>query len=406
MSPQQRNATPPALSFKTAQQRSSEKPATIDWVIGGLAAAAMVSEVDGPHKSSGKTTLMAHAVRAKLDGRPFLGLPTKAGPVVWVTEESWATFQEPLRDAGLLERADLYILCREDAFGADWNEVARQARELVVKVGANLLIGDTLSSLAGLKGDDENSAGAAGAAIRPVQEIAATGAAVVVTRHERRAGGDVGESGRGSTAFSGATDMIFRLTRLGGEGRATMRKLDYIGRIRNLPDSRVIELTEHGYILVGSEGDVKLREAVAALLDHLPDQEEAAVTLPSLWAPEGPLDGSTIGKTTLRLAAETLLRTGKLARKELSARKHVFWCVSGANGVTGHTGNKAEDETASERVSGVHTPIGSGHIRTPDTDVWTPDTYTGWADVEFGLDEESEVAEPAYDPDELAEVVR
>jgi hypothetical protein len=284
--------------------------------------------------------------------------------VVWITEESWSTFQEPLGEAGLLERDDLYILCREDAMGVPWVEVARQAREWTINAAAKLLIGDTLSSLAGLKGDEENSSGAAQEAIRPVQEIAAAGVAVLVTRHERRAGGEVGESGRGSTAFSGAVDMIFRLTRLGGEGRDTMRRLDYIGRIRGVPDSRIIELTNNGYVLVGNELDVKLREAQAFLVDHLPDREDEAVTLPSL---QEAATAKAIGKTTVREAAETLVKAGKLAKKEVSARKHLFWCVSGAPVPTGHIRNRAGDETEADSVSGVHTPIGVdtyGH-RTP-----------------------------------------
>jgi hypothetical protein len=366
----------PQLEFKTARQRATEQPPAIDWVIGGLAAGGIVTELDGPHKSAGKTTFIAHAVRRKLDGKPFLGLASKPGPVVWLTEESWSTFQEALRVAGLLDRDDLYVLCREDALGAPWAEVARQARDLSIRIGARLLIGDTLSSLAGLKGDEENSSGAAMEAIRPVQEIAAAGVAVLVSRHERRAGGEVGDSGRGSTAFSGAVDMIFRLTRLGGEGRASMRRLDYIGRVRAVPEARIIELTEAGYVLVGSEANVRHREAERLLLDHVPAREEDAITLPSLWSGEGPLVGSALGKSTIREVAEALFQAGRLARKEINPRRHVWWCVFAAPVPTKHIGKKSGVEAESVDVFGAHTPLRSEHTpNTPDSDDSAPDIH-------------------------------
>lgn len=357
------------LSFKTARQRSAEKPPKVDWVVNGLAAKGVGSELDGPQKLSGKTTLLAYAVQAKLDGLPFLGQSTQAGPVIWCTEESWASFQEPLGEVGLLDRDDLHILCREDAFGVPWAEVARQARLKAMEVGANLVIGDTLSSLAGLKGDEENSSGSAGEAMRPVQELAASGVAVIVTRHDRRAGGEVGESGRGSTAFTGAVDVVLRLTRVGGDGRASTRKLEYVGRIRGVPADRFIALTDHGYELVGSEADVKRREAEALLLEHLPDTEEYAVTLPSLWAPAdaakgreaGPLAGYGIGKTTFKEGADFLLAAGNLAKRVITRNRHVWWCIAGAPGSTGYGQNRAESAEEAESMAGGPSPIGTDH---------------------------------------------
>jgi hypothetical protein len=355
----------PQLEFKSARQRATEKPPVIDWQIENLAAVGVVTEIDGPLKTAGKTTFIAHAVSKKLGGQNFLGGRTKAGPVVWLTEEGWASFQEPIREAGLLDRDDLYILCREDAIGVPWAEVARQARELTLSVGAKLLIGDTLSSLAGLRGEDENSAGAAMEAIRPIQEIAAAGVAVLVTRHERRAGGEVGESGRGSTAFSGAVDMIFRLTRLGGQGRDTMRQLDYIGRIRNVPATRIIELIEDGYILVGSASDVKLLAAKQVLLEWLPDSEEDAITLPALLAQAKP---EKVSRDTFYRAIEALHEDGKAHRKQISARKYLWWRVSDAPVPIRHIRNESESEAVAGSMSDGLSPYRDRHIRHPATD--------------------------------------
>ena len=45
------------------------------------------------------------------------------------------------------------------------------------------------------------------AALRPFQRAAAAGLAVVAVRHERKGGGEVGESGRGASAFVGGVDI-------------------------------------------------------------------------------------------------------------------------------------------------------------------------------------------------------
>jgi hypothetical protein len=45
------------------------------------------------------------------------------------------------------------------------------------------------------------------------------GLAVLMLRHERKGGGEVGESGRGSSAFAGAVDVILQLKRPEGNTR-------------------------------------------------------------------------------------------------------------------------------------------------------------------------------------------
>ncbi len=42
-------------------------------------------------------------------------------------------------------------------------------------------------------------------ALAPIQAIAGLGIGVILSRHERKSGGDVGDSGRGSSAWGGPT---------------------------------------------------------------------------------------------------------------------------------------------------------------------------------------------------------
>jgi hypothetical protein len=136
-----------------------------------------------------------------------------------------------------------------------------QAVELCRAVGSTLLVIDTLPQFAGLAGDAENDSGAALAAVRPLQAAAAGGLAVVVARHDRKTGGDVGESARGSSAFAGAVDVILQLRRGDGETRKSIRHLHALSRFDETPDLLVIELTEQGYVALGTAEAVALQEA-------------------------------------------------------------------------------------------------------------------------------------------------
>ncbi len=165
----------------------------------------------GRVKSAGKTTWTLHLCSSILEGKPFLGEPTKKSGVVFLTEQSDASFIEALEDAGLLEHEAFVILGYSDVFGVPWPEVVDVAVAKALELGYQVLMIDTIGQFAGLKGDAENNAGAALEAMRPLQEAAAKGLAVGFTRHERKSGGEIGNSGRGSSAYSGAVDLILIL---------------------------------------------------------------------------------------------------------------------------------------------------------------------------------------------------
>ena len=103
-----------------------------------------------------------------MDGADFLGVATRKGPVVYLTEQSSPTFREALRRANLLERDDFYVLFWADTRGVQWAAVVQAAVDKCKEVGAELLVVDTLPQFAGIAGDGENSAGAAMEAMRPL----------------------------------------------------------------------------------------------------------------------------------------------------------------------------------------------------------------------------------------------
>ena len=171
---------------------------------------------------------------------------------------------------------------------------------------------DTISTWAGLRGDSENNNGDQLAAAEPLQDAAAKGLAVVVTRHERKGGGDVGESGRGGSAFSGAVDTIVSIRRGEGKTKPTVRMLQALSRFSETPADLVIDLTEQGYVVLGDQGTVATLEAEQALLDRLPEREADALDLETLRTAE-PIIATTAAKAAMK-NLHTSRKAGRLGR--------------------------------------------------------------------------------------------
>jgi hypothetical protein len=265
------------LTFRTAKEVAEATPQEIPWSARPWLAKGTITEIDGPIKRAGKTTLVSHMVGCVLEGSPFLGEPTTKSKAVWLTEQLSTSFRKVLERAGLTDKEDLLILPWRDTIGAEWPEVAKAAADKAMEFGAEVLVVDTLGQFAGIRGDSENSAGAAQEAMQPLQEAAAKGLAVVITRHERKGGGEVGESARGSSAFGGAVDIIMSVRRHQGEARPTVRVIESLSRFDETPDKLVVELTEDGYRSLGDASAFAEREAMSAIVELLPAKEENAI---------------------------------------------------------------------------------------------------------------------------------
>lgn len=285
-------------------------PAEVPWAVEGyVAAGAITGGIDGKPKAAGKTTFALHLCAKVLDGERFMGLATARTGVVYLTEQSATTFAEALVRAGLQDREDLAVLLWRDAVGAGWGRVVRGAVGEALRRGAGLLVVDTLPQFAGLRGDAENSASAALEAMRPLQETAAAhGLAVIVVRHERKSGGQVGDAGRGSSAFAGAVDVIVSVRRPEGNARPTVRELHALSRFDATPDELVVELTDEGYASLGTRAAVAEDEARAAILEALPEAESEAMGLNRL------LEATGAKRTVAQAALAALLEAGRIVR--------------------------------------------------------------------------------------------
>jgi hypothetical protein len=153
--------------------------------------------------------------------------------------------------------------------------------------------------------------------MQPLQEAAAKGLAVCITRHERKGGGEVGESGRGSSAFGGAVDIILSIRRADGNVRPTVRLIESLSRFEETPDKLVIELTADGYRSLGDATAFAEQEACQAILEVLPARAEHALISADLF---DKLKEQDIKRTSAQTALEALIHEGSVVRSGAGKR--------------------------------------------------------------------------------------
>jgi hypothetical protein len=308
------------LAVSTGAQEAAETTeAGAEWIARPIAAAGAITEICGKVKQAGKTTFVTHLAAAVLEGKPFLGLPTLKSPVVYLTEQPPATFRLAMRRAGLLGREDFHIVYWNRAAGMAWEMLAQRAIKLCQRVGAKLLVVDTLAQFAGITGDSENNSGDALRAMQPLQRGAAAGLGVIVVRHERKSGGAVGDSGRGSSAYAGAVDIVISVRLAEGNGDRNFRLIQAVSRFDEAPDNWVIEYDPaSGYRLRGTAADLSRERARQALLDAAPRSEADAVAAPDLWA------AADVSRRKFYRHVDKLLESGSLARTGTGSKADPF----------------------------------------------------------------------------------
>lgn len=343
------------FNFRTAREVGEETPAMVEWLAEPYLVKGSITEVDGKIKSAGKSTWVTHLCRHVLEGTLFMGYATRQSRVVYLTEQPPGSFRQTLSRAVLLERQDFWALYYHDTIGASWPEIAGAAVAKCAEAGAGLMVVDTLPQFAGIRGDDENSAGEALLAMQPLQEAAGRGLAVIIVRHERKSGGAVGDSGRGSSAFAGAADIVLSLRRAEGGARETVRMIHALSRFSETPATLAIELTPEGYVALGSESALAVTAAKDALLDLAPSVETQGKTLEEL------LDGAEgVKRTAAQEALRALVEEGLLARCGEGKRgsPYRYWRPGGGELLSAATPSPIAAERKSSEGKGTPSPLG------------------------------------------------
>lgn len=268
---------PSRLPFVTAREIADTVDEKVTWIAEPYLVQGGITEVSGKAKVAGKTTWLTHLCACVVDGVPFMGYPTTRTAVVYLTEQNRPSFREVLRRAGLLDHDDFAVLFWKDAGDAPWPEVVAMAVAECRRRGAGLLVVDTLAQWARLEGDSENNAGTALEALAPLQRAAAGSLAVAVARHDRKSGGGVGDSSRGSSAFVGAVDIVVSIRRPEGRRRPSVRVIHALSRFDETPDTLTVDLGKEGYSVLGTGQDAATVAARERLLSILPRTKSAAM---------------------------------------------------------------------------------------------------------------------------------
>jgi hypothetical protein len=295
------------LGFKTGTELASLPDPEVAWIAKGLTAKGAITEL-GAKVKTGKTTLVLEMTRSILDGCPFLELATIKTGVVYLTEQPSVSFRQALERAHLLGRGDFHSLLFSDTRGIAWPEIAAAAIAECKNVNAGLLVVDTLSQFAGLTGDRENNSGDALEAMRPLQQGVADGVGILLVRHERKSGGDVGDSGRGSSAFAGAVDIVLSLRKPEGNSAKNRRLLQSLSRFSETPNDLLIELTDDGYAVLGERRETALKDAKDAIFKIAPRIEVEAAGIDEL------AKSADLTRPTAQRAIDELVRDGQLSR--------------------------------------------------------------------------------------------
>jgi hypothetical protein len=243
-------AQQPSVQFVSPDELRASTPDEPPWVWNGYLAKGAVTVMAGKPKCGKSTLAIAGARAVESSASDFLGHAVTGGPVVYVSEEGAATLAHKVGG----ER--LRIATRETAWPRPpWPALIDAARAEADRVGAVLVVIDTFAFWAMLKADAEKDAGAAQEAMGPLVQLARDGFAVLLVAHARKSNSveaGEGDAVRGSSAITGAADVVLELERVKDLPR--QRRLLALSRYPQTPGVLVYERGD-GWSLVGEGTD-------------------------------------------------------------------------------------------------------------------------------------------------------
>lgn len=266
----------PASNTRSAGIESDFKIVPIDqigdyepppWIWTGFIARGYVSLLTS-YPKVGKTTMLAHLLH-DLSAGGHLVDAAMTDPVLIVSEESHGHWSRRRDDIGLTR--DIHLMSRPfkgkpkmDA----WCELVDVIAEAISTTRYGLIVIDTVPNHWPVV--DENDAGQVSAALSPLHKLTEAGAAVLLTHHARKSGGQEGQAARGSGALTGFVDIMIELRRMSADDTEnTRRVLSTFGRFEECPGELVIDLHDDGYRVVGTRAQANLEQLEESIDDVL-----------------------------------------------------------------------------------------------------------------------------------------
>src|SRR5215207_2872532 len=359
-----------ALPVRTVEEVISEAGEKVPWVIENLLARGAVTEFSGLAKKGGKTTFWCHAIAAGARGEDHAGFATEPATYLYLTEQG-NNFAEALRSSGLEEHPDhISIVQFKDVSAVGWERLIQRAGAEAKRRSLDALIVDTFTVFARLKGSEENESGVIAERMRVLNLVAQQyNVGVVLIRHAGKDG-----TPRGSSAFEGVADICVTIARPEGRHAPTVRKIGRVGRYGEW--ERNIQLTEGGYISLGTDDKIEFRRAVRFAKSVLPDSPESGMKKQEvLDKREG--DDKNITARTLDRALAWLVKQGDVGEKQLMHQRgkpRIYWLAYKPPGVS--TGVSTESQHTHTGF-GENKPNGDGEATDICFRQTLPNTYDG-----------------------------
>lgn len=243
---------------------------SVDWLWNGYLAADHMTLFTGLWKA-GKTTLLAHLLREFGKGGD-LGGRVQPSRVLVVSEESRALWKRRRDEIGIGDHVHLYnrpFLGRPTRH--KWECFIVHVAELVKSERYRVVVFDTISSLWPV--GDENDAAKVLEVLGTLHRITGAGAAILLVHHPRKGDAGEGQAARGSGALPGFVDVIMELRRYAPQDREDRRRtLTTYSRFDETPPEAVMELTDTGYVVIGTKTEARRADRLKVVTDILPSE--------------------------------------------------------------------------------------------------------------------------------------
>jgi hypothetical protein len=209
------------------------------WVWHGILAPGKITELSAEAKA-GKTTLLSLLFQRMGSGGSLCGAKVWPGKVVVVSEEPadlWIDRRQRLALGDHLSVLPMPFVTKPTQ--RDWEKMIHEAAQALKDNPADLVVWDTLSHLWWVP--DENNNAMEAAALMPLRQLCATGAALLLIHHF----GAEKNGPRGGTELRGFPDLLAELHLYKPNDFVNRRRILKVrGRLALAPCQLVIELNE------------------------------------------------------------------------------------------------------------------------------------------------------------------
>jgi hypothetical protein len=271
----------------------STQSAEVPWLWHGFLARGATTLFTGLWKA-GKTTMLAHLLRALENDCEFAGQEVKAARAIVISEEAelhWGIRRDDLQLGDHIDIMSRPFLLGRPALPA-WERFIAHVADQVTDHEYALVVFDSLPNLWPVR--DENAAADVIAALTPLNAITEANAAVLLVAHPRKGDAGEGQATRGSGAVTGFVDVIVEMRRHDPERKAdTRRTLTTYSRFEETPGELVLSYDpDHParvYQAIGTKADAKAADRSEIIDELLPDEPPGSTVeeIASAWPQDG-----------------------------------------------------------------------------------------------------------------------